>query len=470
MPSLANEHRTSAMYERMLADPDLASLTIERIARYALTHDVTALLGKLCGHPGLPGHLDEQLAKIDKAAVRRRWIARPGRAPEAIVALLDGETRSAPLQAAAECLGLPEAAYRQVLEHGNEKVWCLLADNPSLPASLYSEVAARIAALPLTKSPWKARHRWPLLRALSWAAPDAAPAVIAVRPPVPALLAVVDSPYLGEEHVGQMIEALAQLKVGTSQHQGPTPDHDYGLLREFASLVESLASHRYLTPNARTSLAALADAWRPLFKGGNRVELVDPNRVKRSAAASCTPSLDSASGVAQAVGQACATGDQALAAQLLGLPSDRITKGQCEQLASRVSYEAKSSVLSAHRGDPEHLGLLVALLGGSDDIVGRCVDPQAALQSAMRHMATLGSVPHWLLKSSLLTGQVLLEAPASLLTARQAPGTQQLLNQVIAERLGGDNLAWDVFETLLESFDGSIDELLVASVGLAAGS
>lgn len=116
-----------------------------RIMDWAVRHKEPAVLALLASRADLDDELDRELGAIGTLAVRRAWLARPGRPAEVILSVIESETRETAFLTLARTPGLSEEVAHAILSKcSGIRALATIATAPAAPAEVRGEALRRL--------------------------------------------------------------------------------------------------------------------------------------------------------------------------------------------------------------------------------------------------------------------------------------------------------------------------------------
>lgn len=469
--------RLHVFYAGMLDDPEAPASVQRRVYGYACGAGDRKLLTRLASHPALLDELDDAFAESSDAYIVRAWMSRPGRPAEAIAARAAGETRITVLSCIAQVEGLTDETFAQLAMADHHKVAEALLANPSTPdgplaaaaASYTRDISSRCDA---GMASYKLARLLEPLKVPVASCPGAGPAMIAVTGQ-PALLALAaTSPFLTPDDAALACQKaldfiapeptsswratdviFARAAVMIAALRGP--GRDERVETKARRLLTQLNAE--LTNKSSTALRSLIGDLASAIKGRG-ISVRERARLEQ-ARRFCELAQHQRD---ELVADVVAQGPPAATRLLMSSPQTTPAQAFALAVSSKDDFSAVATSLQSRRSDPETYGAMLAARPGLiERHLAQCTDPSAALLACIRTAGADGRKMHRaVLESPLLNLSMLLEAPAGVLAQDLPAQTRRLVSELVSDRLGDDETAWQTFEGLIGQFDGPVKMLL----------
>jgi hypothetical protein len=469
----------ASVYLGLLSDPEPTLQIQKRIFAYGVQNKCQDLLTRLTAHRALHPEVDLLLSRVDIAAVKAAWAARPGRSVQELVDLVSTETRSTVIAAFAEREDLPVEVFTAIANKASGQGALLaLAKNPAAPQEARETAAIRVAkALPSPGVTYNMEYsrRNDKFTALFATSPELAEPVAAVSKHIPTLFSAASASPLSFE-TQRRIADLVLVEVNKQLADGHFSHHQYNWV---VSLSRALTERGNVGPEACQVLGdVLADLASRCTKAGGWVANAGAEFTRVAAAlqtAIGTSTSDFITAVnaaqsAEAIERVITQAQGSMTRHTTGMDTfglavvahPKATDEQVERILGQMSWQAHRNTTKAIT-DPARMVLVIAARPwlGIDENLVRTTDPQGAfLLLAHKMIERQNSLGEDMLRSRYMTPSIIAKLPLGALVSQEMPGPlASAVSALLVERLGSQE-HWSTFESLGSDFKGSIEDLL----------
>lgn len=478
------------LYQGLLADPAAAPSLQRRVFIFAKQRKAMTLLTTLAAHPALVPDLDRELSKFNDARVKGAWALRPNRTSEELENVARTDSRASVIVELAGRQDLSDEAYRQMARRGHQKVDWVLLGNPRVSLEVRQDVARRLGRT-LTSDSYRTRGKasaalddQPELHD-AFASEASNPLVFSVVAGTPGLTVetqvriaeaiVATASRAHANHLAQEAAAAAAKKAG-QRHFYPSYGREYNDLHVLADVLEKLTSNPDYALETATILRGLEGLHCGHYQFDPKVALVLSRSPSGSGGSGGhNPLTEARTSSSREVllkhaQDARTRQDAALATAVASNPASDVEV--VAVVASIVPTQAYERILRTRRGETD---VIVALLSRvhlyylNDDMLVSTGEPERVLQELARLFAKEDRpFPRNMLSSRFVTPRLAENLPVSTLSLSDAPvQVRQATTAAIEAAFGGSVQHWEIFETLGDSFSGTLRELLDGVIAIA---
>lgn len=433
-------------YLALSTSREVSPLIQERMFKLAKASGSDLLMAKLAQVSNLLPELDRKIRQTAGARALAAWASRPERTLQEIEDLASSTRSISVAKALAEQENLPSGVYEKLLRFNNANVAYSLATNPSTSSSVRVKCAPLLAA---NNNHRRAQRLAPFLGSDE----DFLKAyVFAEEKSSAALLSLAQIADLPEDIQESIVEEFKKAKQSGDKHRqisdlmyainGSLGSFDRKLLQEIISILESagfVSNYYYLT-------RIKAEAASPL----------KPNLRKAIAACKSSEELE----------RFVDANLSLIAGPLASLVAlhPKVTSGVLEKVSNKIEWYAISGIINRYAKYPEFLGILLFNHPSSltDALLFASQGPETVIKQILdlstRHNR---AAPVSALSSRFFTADLAKGLPARHIRSTEMPETAFMaVEELLEKTFGSRSDAWETFESLLESHEGTIGELI----------
>lgn len=437
-----------SLYISLLALPNPSAELQERVFAYAKSKKSSKAMLALIRLENLTDELDAKLGLNPSAHVLAEWIARKPRPPEVLEQIVLKAKSQKVLQVLAEQENLGPDVYKRIAEKHDPGSSVALYQNPQVSDQLRLTLGPGLAKVVITK------HRQALTLALN-KSPDLFESIlnapIITRDAWDALGAVA---YIPDEHQFLLIKRLRK-------------DVESG---HFAQNYR-LDKFAYMTSLSRESLVQLLDVLKTRSASGNVAGSNSAIRHLENILTQTVVKNDLAAKIQRASTQEAFDGllaklkdkDRRLAPIIVASPFFNIEN--VLHLKKFWHYGAPTSLFEANVMNPEAIFILLATFPQyqCSNVIDSLEDPKEMIHRVVVHLTEQGTqIPAWILESPHFAQEFVLLLSPSVFShpASVSKRIAEVVNEALFKTFKGDESAWDTFESLVGSHEGSIEDLI----------
>jgi hypothetical protein len=476
----------------------LSLIQQRRIFTWAKAHKDFDLIARLGGYAALADELDVELAKINNHAVQAAWVSRPGRNIATLSERARKDKRVAVLQLLAGIEGLETSAYTAMAKSTSRSVAHPLLGNRSVDLELRRQ-AMRVMTFGIKNASYADQDSFK--RALG-EFPELVPAAIEVAGrDAPDLSNPTEASVVFEAFFGRSVTAVIDdLDTPTSEalfdllatHLGtrlktydPSNDSRGWYHRDGANRIAELMRYATqgsispaMTSASREKLLLLTAAYESKIKNSN--QLKDPYDLFKTslaatpqAAASLSPGrlafetdpavlLKAANGFDLKSPAASAIAAAIIANRASTLEAVKVV---LDRTSTGYYHSLNSSVIAARANDVEVVAEILSRYpySISDEVLEKSSNPQQLMiELCSRNPREIGPI---IAASRFMTKDMVGILPVDFLEAfggrhNVSAATCAMVVDFVTEALGDNPAAWEMFEDLVTTAPGNINQLL----------
>lgn len=478
----------ASLYRGMLTVNDLSQEAIttemqQRIHQYASkTHD-HHLMAVLAHYPWLAKDVDDKLRESEDLTVLVAWATRPGRDSEELSGRLLGDKRVSALLPLAALPNLGAEVYQTIARVDSVKLAEVLAGNTSVPLDIR---AAKVRQL-VSKSPRGAYndHVGKIHKICRCSGPNTPDqerrlyeTIADTTKVIPYIIACLDKPYVRAQDLDRWIENLASYhEFDNREWQMKTGD----LVTALSAQALTPGQRLKLLENAKSLVNANQNGW---YTHGLKRAVETLGNFDENVAIAFS-ALDNATSTAEFkerlehLKRICSRDDMIRVGAICArnpYATGEIVMANIEKMSNRNDIEALAQRLEA-AGDIATLVMVTARHSNDSYppmVVRHLENPKPVLDTYIERLKNEGrALPNWFAETDyiktrpdLLVNGLQWSRLAKLL--EREPALVKTVEATLIEQLGDAGSAWEALNTLAESFDGTLVDLVGAAQALSA--
>lgn len=466
-------------YIGLLADPEASSELQGRVFAYASKRKIIPVLVALANHPHLDPVLDEALGEFPDAAVKAAWARRFDRSAEVLETLARKDNRASVLEGVAMVETLSADAYMRIAKRRHIKAHWALLQNPAVPVDV-KEVAAAQVGEKYTGDGYRASQR---LEQAFESQPELLPALASKT----SSFAVIQVAAGSEELPAETQERIAEVfdeqcaEIRKSASSGSV-NYSYQVMSELDKVVDAaavvVANESFAQGHVDRVIKAVNASMHNTQRPSSRVFAnAVAGRGKQTGPSTPKVSLGAArkaSTRAELLGFAKQVSVHKNTSLAMAVLLNPLVDAEIASLAAgALNWTVGPRVLLAKLRDrPVAVAIMVenpALL--TDETLAKMEDPRGVLQDVTLQLVRKGRrIPMSVSQSRFVTPSTAIHMPVDTFASADLPlATRKAAADAVMRTLATSDERWEIFESVGESYQGSLAELLSAC-GMLDGS